>query len=209
MNLFDQKLYRLTLPTDGSAPRAEDVASFMLPANGKRTGMLRPFAVKCHQEQVLIGAVLDASLSDRTEHLRALIFSFSPQRGKFTELFSTPLGYARGVLDYGVNGPCTAGWRPWTDDYEKTLNGQHDGWMIYPQPILADIEVDTDGSLVLGLMDRLGHQTADGQLYHPTQQPQLRPVRGLSGGDVLRVAFVNGRYQLEHNGIIRRLMLSC
>jgi hypothetical protein len=108
---------------------------------------------------------------------------------------SFPLDYPRGILDYGVSG-----WYAWTDNYLDALVKTQPGWMIYPQPILADIEFDRDGSMIISLMDRLGHQAGDGQLYRPHSKTSLMTYRGLSGGDVIRLAKVKRSYQTEHNG---------
>ncbi|WP_375448651.1 SdrD B-like domain-containing protein [uncultured Fibrella sp.] len=195
MNLYDRTLYRLNLPDDGSVPTASDVTAFPMPGSKAPNSGVRPFAVKCISGKVLVGVVNDAQATQRAADLKATVYSLDPVSGRFETLLETKLDYPRGTLDFGVSG-----WRPWTDDYNQTLVLGHPDWMIYPQPILADIEVDTDGSLILGFMDRLGHQTGGGQYYRPKGSAQLARSRGLSGGDVLRVAWVNGQYRLEQNG---------
>ena len=196
MNLFDRKLYRISLPVDGKTPGKEDVHAFSLPLLQNTTGELRPFAVHYRDGKVYVGAVWDATRSGKASDLKASVLMLDPTdgQGRFTEVFSTSLNYPRGVLDYGVSG-----WRPWIDDYNQALVPNTGNWLIYPQPILADIEFDTDGSMILGLMDRLGHQTGDGQQFRPPGSPQLHLYRGLSGGDVLRVARSRQHYQLEAN----------
>lgn len=204
-NLYDRKLYRIALPTGEGTPTKSDVTSYVLPNPGCAGGTFRPFAVKVHAGRVYIGGVCEAATSDRSADLRAIVYALDEVGEKstnppFTEVFSTRLDYPRGVLDYGISG-----WQAWTDDYRRASVPQAPNWLIRPQPILADIEFDTDGSMILGLMDRLGHQTADGQYVRPTGSRQLQQYRGLSGGDVLRVAYVptsegQGRYELERNG---------
>ncbi|WP_421829160.1 SdrD B-like domain-containing protein [Larkinella sp.] len=197
MNLYDRALYTIRLPADGALPQPADVKKFTLPLTAGQSGDARPFAVKIHNDQVYVGVVEDASHSKRVSELRAIVYRFDPNADTpaFSEVFSTALNYPRGILDYGVSG-----WQPWTDDYRQARVSSAPDWLIYPQPILADIEFDTDGSMILGLMDRLGHQTGDGQLFRPNSSMPLMPYRGLSGGDVLRVAFRDGRYELERNG---------
>ncbi|GAA4459361.1 hypothetical protein GCM10023189_32980 [Nibrella saemangeumensis] len=200
VNLFDRKLYRILLPADGSQPSAADITGYSLPEPGGKGGTFRPFAVKYFAGKLYVGGVCDAQHSDRASDLKAIVYSATyagndSKKVSFDEVATIGLNYARGVLDYKVSG-----WYPWTDDYQKAVVKDHTGWQIRPQPILADIEFDTDGSMILGLMDRLGHQTADGQYYRPKGSKHLQQYRGLSGGDVLRVAFVNNRYQLEQNG---------
>lgn len=200
VNLFDRKLYKIGLSPNGESPKAADIRGFSVPSAG-RQGVTRPFAVKFYGGKIYVGVVSDATGEKATiADLRATVLAFDPVSEKFETVFSMALDYSRGTLDYGVSG-----WRAWTDDYQKTILVNNNGWMIYPQPILADIEFDTDGSMILGLMDRLGHQTGEGQLYRPKGIRQLQQIRGLAGGDVLRVAYRNNdhgtnRYELEHNG---------
>lgn len=197
MNLYDRTLYAIRLPQDGATPQATDVKKYILPAIAGSGGTIRPFAVKIYNDLVYVGAVTDASQSKQPADLKAIVYAFDPAPGgqTFNEIFSTPLNYTRGTLDYGVSG-----WLPWTDDYRQAIAPSTTDWLIYPQPMLADIEFDVDGSMILGLMDRLGHQTGDGQLFRPVPGGQLMPYRGLSGGDVLRVSRRNGHYELERNG---------
>lgn len=200
INLFDRKLYKIALSSTERAPTAVDIRGFSVPSVG-RGGVTRPFAVKFYGGKVYVGVVSDATDKNATvADLSATVLAFDPVREKFETVFSMALNYTRGTLDYGVSG-----WRPWTDDYQKAVLANNSGWMIYPQPILADIEFDSDGSMIIGLMDRLGHQTGEGQLYRPKGIRQLQQVRGLAGGDVLRVAYrgnerATKRYELEHNG---------
>lgn len=195
VNLYDQKLYQLTLPASKAKPTAEQVKAFTLPAPDSKTGVFRPWAVHVHEGRVYVGGVSDASLSQNVKDLKAYVYALNPENGKTSLVLSFPLSYSRGTLDYAQSG-----WQAWTDDYLKTFTQQASSWMIYPQPILADLEFDTDGSLILGLMDRLGHQATDGMLYRPAGKAALMQYRCLSGGDVLRAAELDGRYVLEANG---------
>jgi hypothetical protein len=195
MNLFDRRLYRINLPTTGVVPRLSDITSYSLPTLTDKAGDFRPFAVKYHDGKVYVGVVNDATRSKQASDLKATVLAFDPATETFTEVFAARLDYPRGVLDYGVSG-----WQPWTDDYNRAVVPNSANWLIYPQPMLADIEFDTDGSMILGLMDRLGHQTGDGQSFRPTGSPTLQAGRGLAGGDVLRAAWRNDHYELERNG---------
>lgn len=200
VNLYDRKLYRIRLNENSKAPVTGDVAVYDIPVRDNKTGQSRPFAVKYYQGKVYVGVVMNAEKSGKAEDMMAYIYSMEadndqPGKGKFKEVASFGLNYPRGILDYGVKG-----WYPWTDSYLKAIVAEQRGWMIYPQPIVADIEFDSDGSMIVSLMDRLGHQTGDGQLYRPHSQTSLVAVRGLSGGDVIRLARPKRNYQTEQNG---------
>jgi hypothetical protein len=77
------------------------------------------------------------------------------------------------------------------------------GFVIYPQPMLSGITFDTDGNMVMGIMDRLGHQSGNLAPEDPTQ-PEFYQY-GMAGGDTLR-AFINvpdvltSGWVLENNG---------
>lgn len=151
INLYDKHLYRISLKSDG--PHAQHplpVTRFPLPSNSLKGGEARPFAVKYYNGKVYVGVVCDAQQSQKAEDLQAYVYVIDgdweegvkgrKEEHKFKEVVHFPLNYKRGVLDYGVTG-----WYPWTDDYLKAVVPEQSGWMIYPQPILADIEFDTDG----------------------------------------------------------------
>ncbi|HMR43977.1 MAG TPA: SdrD B-like domain-containing protein, partial [Saprospiraceae bacterium] len=69
--------------------------------------------------------------------------------------------------------------------------------IVYPQPVLTDIEFDVDGAMILGFMDRLGHQL--GYKNYPPQGTSPL-ISGISGGDILR-AFqkADNLFQIENN----------
>jgi hypothetical protein len=200
VNLYDRKLYRIELPKDGTRPSASDIVRASLPSEALKGGNARPFAVKYYQGNVYVGVVCDAQISEKKEDLIAVVYSIDADalgagKAKFKELTRFSLDYARGSKEYDMKG-----WYPWTDNYLTTLAASQSGWMIYPQPIVADIEFDTDGSMIVSLMDRLGHQTGDGQLYRPNAKHSLKTTRGLSGGDVLRFSKTRKNFETEQNG---------
>ena len=206
MNLYDRKLYQIAIPQDGSRPTAADIQSFKVPLTGCMGGEARPFAVKYFGGKVYVGVTCDAQKSQKPEDLKIIIYqanlSSSKSQANWQEVSITPplgagglLSYPRGTLDYQRGN-----WNPWTDDQNQAVVPGTNYWLIYPQPMLADIEFDTDGSMILSLMDRLGHQTGDGQLFWPKGALQLHTYQGLSGGDVLRLAWDKDHYELEQNG---------
>jgi hypothetical protein len=111
-----------------------------------------------------------------------MVYVFDPNKGTFDQVLKI-------ALDYPRNG--TANWQPWTSDFGTTLNAHSPNLLNYPQPILSDIEFDPSGALLLGFMDRFGHQTG-------TDQPDpsgYGVYTGVAAGDVLRVAFDNPSQQ--------------
>lgn len=200
VNLYDRHLYRIELKRSNGLPVAGAVQRYAIPEKLGKGGQARPFAVKYHQGQVYVGVVCDAQQSGKAADLMAYVFAVKADgeigdKPKFRQVASFSLDYPRGAIDYGVKG-----WFPWTDNYLQAMVSEQPGWMIYPQPILSDIEFDNEGSMIVSLMDRLGHQTGDGQLYRPSANTALMTYRGVAGGDVIRLTKPKRSFEAEENG---------
>lgn len=194
MNLLSRQLIEINnVGTQSIA--TEDIVQTSIPNLSNDTGELRPFAVKVRGTKVYIGIVNDASKSQKIEDLKAIILEYDPSTKQFKEIFSTKLDYKKGLPEVAYTSK--RGWYPWTDNFDKGLVTENNGlWAIYPQPIVSDIEFDSDGSMILGLMDRYGHQGASlARKNKPGENSVLE-----SAGDILRVAFTSGKYVLEENG---------
>ncbi|NID12918.1 hypothetical protein F7231_22290 [Fibrella aestuarina] len=201
-NLHDGQLYSLRVPASG-APGPSDWAAHSLPTDITcQSGQRRIWGVKTYQGKVYVGTVCDASLSKDKRDLRAVVYAYTPgtsgnlgSGGSFRVIFDFPLTYPKGApdrTDFSVRG-----WFPWEDDFNKfTLVGTDA--IIHPQPILADIQFDIDGSMVLGFNDRSGLQL--GFENFGTNVPDEMHYVNMSGGDVLRAYFSNGTYVLENGG---------
>ncbi|RYF77843.1 MAG: hypothetical protein EOO39_02970 [Cytophagaceae bacterium] len=201
-NLGDGQLYSMRI-TGGGTPGPGDWAAHPLPADTTcASGVRRIWGVKTYQGKVYIGAVCDASVSNNKSDLRAIVFAYTPgtstdlgSGGTYQIIFDFPLTYPKGApdrTDFSVRG-----WFPWVDLFnELTLVNRTT--IIHPQPILADIQFDIDGSMVLGFNDRSGLQLGFENLS-PSAADETHYVN-MSGGDVLRAYFSNGTYVLENGG---------
>jgi hypothetical protein len=173
VNLFDQSLYKISLVNH------KDFKKYILPVIDNKVGNSRPFAVKYYQGNVFVGVINDASVSQKKEDLIAKVFRIDADGGDFKEVSSIPLNYARGKVTYSLS---VSDWNPWTDDFSKLISAENTSTCIHPQPILSDIDFDEDGTMVLGFMDRTGHQIG-------VNQPDLNNIASYSGtasGDILR-----------------------
>lgn len=157
---------------------------------GCSNGEFRPWALKVHDGKVWVGTVCSAETSQQASDLKAYVQAFDGST--FTTATSFALNYPKGSVG---NGPGDEKWQPWTNTY-KTL-AANPSFAIYPQPILSDIEFDMDGSLILGFMDRMGHQV--GSANYTPNHPDTTIVQGQTGGDIIRVCNNNGKYELENN----------
>lgn len=201
INLNDSKLYSITLPTSGT-PTAANVNSYTVPTPNCVGGTFRPWATKFYKGSVYVGGICTAETSQNASDLKAVVYEFNPASSTFTNRLEFGLGYTKGFTWILTGGGNRSNWRPWTDDFDKLI-APVDGtgtrkFLIYPQPILSDLEFDIDGSLILGFMDRTGMQTG----YLQSDLSGNNPVyEGISGGDTLRAYNNNGTFVLENNGV--------
>ena len=201
-NLSDGQLYSVRIPNTG-APGPGDWAAHPLPVDTTCTsGIRRIWGVKIYQGKVYVGAVCDASVSKDKSDLRAIVFAYTPgtsnnlgSGGTYKIIFDFPLTYPKGApdrTDFSIRG-----WFSWEDIFSN-FNVVGDEFVIHPQPILADIQFDIDGSMVLGFNDRSGLQLGY-QNFSPNTSVETH-YSNISGGDVLRAYFSNGTYVLENGG---------
>ncbi|HRE25212.1 MAG TPA: SdrD B-like domain-containing protein, partial [Anaerolineales bacterium] len=92
----------------------------------------------------------------------------------FDLVAEAPLDYSRGCATLPASICFPAEWQPWRDTVASVCPTNapcdalaYDKQIIYPQPLLSDIEFDSDGSLILGLMDRASNQWGNAN-YAPT-----------------------------------------
>lgn len=203
-NLHDGQLYSLRVPASG-APGPNDWAVHPLPNDNLCTGGTRRiWGLKTYQGKVYVGAVCDASVSKDKSDLRAKVYAYTPGTGNslgtggsYQVIFDFPLTYPKGSpdrTDFSIRG-----WFPWEDDFSNfNIIGTNDLFIIHPQPILANIEFDIDGAMVLGFNDRSGLQL--GYQNYGLNPPSDTHYSNISGGDILRAYFSNGTFVLENGG---------
>jgi len=179
VNLNTRALVRINIAAGG-------LSSFAIPTGGCTGGEFRPFGLGIHDFMVYVGGVCDASASQDAADLDARVYVFNPNSNTFnpTPVLTFDLDYPRRCAD-GAPPPCGGGnarsaiWHPWRDTWLPP-----DGTIVvYPQPILADIEFD-DGNMILGLRDRAGDQTGNEAYNLTTGDTTL--YLGIPAGDILR-----------------------
>ncbi|TAE29229.1 MAG: DUF11 domain-containing protein [Cytophagales bacterium] len=227
-NLYQRSLTMIDLQSAASpvTPAVGQLKQWYLTTNGLTNGtplvtctggVLRPWAVKFHRGKVYVGVVCtaenDGSVADNpttsaqeaspNTNLGAYVFEFDPTGAgawNTTPLLSIPLNYTKGHVDSGIG----TFWQRWTDVFSEIpfypLSVGIDG-NVRPQPILADIEFDVDGSIIVGFNDRSGHQIGELQAGISAADPK-RNYRIEIGGDILR-AYPNASctsFTLESRG---------
>ncbi len=247
MNLANQTLYRINVGNPATPPTSiNDFSAFPVSLPGNATACnvndVRPWAVEIHQGNVYIGVVCSAESTQNVNDLRAYILSV-PETAAPSTSFSLvaefslnyPRGFASNPAVYGGPPGYSAAWRPWSPIMTALCHSPctsaadlpFSKQIIYPQPILSDIEFDTNGDMIIGLMDRLGHQTGNMNLAtsDPWDEPTVPGVgatlyndqtnytrvdnvnvvptgelfEGVSAGDTLRLCGSGGGYVLESN----------
>ena len=198
VNLNDREIIGIDLREyieNGTQPTAAETFSIAIPDPGCSNGDYRPWALKSFRGEIYAGIVCSAETSQDASELSASIYAYDPATTLWREVFSFPLTFDRGY-------PSTFGqdrdqWFPWLPvaDYEDARVGNFNEFFNYPQPILSDIEFDIDGSMILGFLDRMGHQ---GGFQNYLPDPSTTDlVTVASAGDVIRVCNIDGTFFLE------------
>ncbi|MBX3015727.1 MAG: hypothetical protein KF832_29680, partial [Caldilineaceae bacterium] len=184
MSLNDQTLYAIDVAAGVVA------GTYPVPNPGCTGGNWRPFATTYSRNGLYVGGVCDAETSQSAADLRAVVYRFDGST--FTNILDFALTYPKGI----AFNECASntGWFPWTTVVPPDCNGI--GARTYPTPLLTDIAVDVDGSLILGFVDRTGHQLG---WHNGTLTDASAEVAGMAGGDILRAYNNNGTFVLENN----------
>ncbi len=194
INLKTGDLLEIFIDLPSRAPAATDIKRHPMPAVACTNGLFRPWAVGINRGSVYVGGVCSAeSAGAIAANLTAHVFKHDPAgaTGNFSPVMTFPLNYPRGDVSLGT----TARWRPWINTWTQMepIGGQ----VIWPQPILSDIEFDDDGALILGIQDRAGHQ--GGNNNYSTKPGDTRLYETAVGGDMLRACKTGASYALESN----------
>ena len=205
VNLADRSLYGLPNISPNAAPTSV-LGPYALPATGCTSGEgdVRPWGLKVHDDKVYMGAVCSGESTQDNGALHGYIFVLDTNNlgGGLQSFYDFPLTYERGRLGYFPSSPgAEAGdWRAWA--LAANWYALQPRVQIYAQPILTDIEFDSDGSLIIGLADRHGLQ-ARGSTYGPdptatnTTREHIEPI---APGDILRFCYQgSGAYIMEGN----------
>ncbi len=180
------------LPTNGTAVSGSLVQEYPLSLPSCEGGVMRPFALKIYKGLGYIGAVCDASISQDSTDLGAFVYTFDPENpgSGLTGVLNFSLNYPRESTGYFAGNPTTwpGTWRSWKDTYSS-------GGERRVSPIFGDIEFTEDGSMIIGLLDRVGDQYGNDAPLPVSGSTTL--VDKFSGGDILKACNVNGVFLME------------
>ncbi len=190
LNLNQREIVALEIGNPPATPSLAQVSTFAIPNPGCSNGDYRPWALKYYAGSLYLGMVCSAETSQSAADLTGIIYQMDPASGAFSEVLSFPLDYDKGCTD--LNFGCT--WNPWTDNIaDLVIEGTNR--LVLPQPMISDIEFDINGNMLIGMMDRTGHQTGRANLVPGV----FGLYNGFAAGDLLKAYNDNGTYILESN----------
>jgi uncharacterized repeat protein (TIGR01451 family) len=194
VNLNAKTLVRIPVTRDANGvPQAGTQTSVAIPSPSC-TGVLRPFGVSQANGSLWVTQTCAATAQS---NLRGYVYRYDYTTNTFatTPTLEIPLTGARGNA-YAAGTNQTAAWRPWSDD--ATVWPTTATTMSIPQPLLSDVQLDSNGDMSVGIKDRFGDQagfagrpgTSGGGVYE-----------AMAAGDTLRACRdASGTFVLESNG---------
>ncbi len=196
VDLQAKSLYRF--PLDGGLPQPVPIPA---PEGISDPADWRPFALGTGNGKLYVGGVDSAQTSEDPDDLAVTVYEVTGAATtpllptvQFTPVLQGTIGgVLRGdVLDRGPDGKdARTRWHPWSADPAQQpaaippfSNGV---LIIYPQPVLTDIEFDNEGSMLLGFRDRTSDQVG-GDV-----------TTTMSGGDLVKACGpVDGPWTIEY-----------
>ncbi len=219
-------LYAVNLLTKTVQPINADTkvagTAITIPDPSCTNGVSRPWALEVNDGLIYVGVVCDAS-TGVAANLAAFVFAYNPTSATLP-LGGVPAGLAPSTWSVNLIEEATPGaagiqlnyakgcalgttdgclWNPWDDTYTDAEFFRAGFAAVKPQPILSDIEVDDDGSLLLAFADRVGNQFGY-RNRRPNSADQTANLEAVIGGDILRagVPSAAGTFVLENDGAV-------
>ncbi|MEV7004699.1 SdrD B-like domain-containing protein, partial [Streptomyces sp. NPDC093982] len=199
VNLQDRRLYRYDAMQSTAAAQK---ASYAIPDPGcSANSDWRPSGLGVHEDKVYIGGVCSAESTQNKADLRAVVYEFNPTTGQITNtVMDQPLNFSRGGNVSTATACANYDWYPWLETRPLTQDGMvcSDPNIIYPQPLLTDIDFETNGDMLVAFSDRF-NDVAGWELV-PTS-PAWPATTTVSGGDINRACRGgNHMFVLDGNG---------
>lgn len=222
VNLYQRAVHRIEVGGTASVPTLGAVTTWGLDDAGscQTSGSIaRPFGIDVQEDGTVLVGVACAELTDTPAYTGyaegVAVVSLDPTAtaaGAWSLVLRSPLSYSRLLENctYNRTGsnerPCSARWMAWTNNADAVvavvspsarygLNRETSRW---PQPMLTDLEVLRDGSIVIAVNDRLSYQFADRDLLPNTNKTNI--VEAYTSGDSRLFCKVNGTYHEESGG---------
>jgi uncharacterized repeat protein (TIGR01451 family) len=202
VNLYDKKLYKIFVDVPLVKPTKKDVKSYQIPNPCAVQNDYRPWGVRYYRKHIYVTGVCSGESNPNpkdTAGLRAIVTRFTPEDSSFKVVLDFPLTFTRGSADKTGNCAANNRWYSWSSVFPAACDPSGT-FVMHAQPIFSDIEFDTDSSLVLGFMDRFGHQ--GGRANFSPNKNDMTLYTAFMGGDLLRASYVSDeKYEIEKNAV--------
>lgn len=217
VNLKERKLHEIFIDSPhkpAGSITAADIKSWDIPSgfDELNKGIGRPFGLCVRQDKLYVGVVCDASISKDSLDLKARIYEMKPADAvpNWVLDLEFPLNYRKGIAT--GERPESGKWYPWISDWY--VPGQPDfmrglpvpsiaKYVAYPMPLLSDIEIDVDGSMILAFTDRFSHQVRFAGVDAHGNHHQTYGFDPRLGGDILRANRCDGvNWTIENNATL-------
>ncbi len=198
VNLNDRTLIEIAIGDATATPTSADITVHSIAASAPAcsNGVFRPFGLSIRDGLVYVGGVCSGENGGSVADVYAHVLTHDPTGadGNLTPFYSMPMDYRTALRPASE---CTVGadfggtacsWTEWSSSWAPTGPNGPNLWSD-PQPMLTDIEIDADGSLVLSFADRWGLQAGFNN-YDPAGSGAL--YNGATGGDLVRVCNIDG-----------------
>ncbi|GAB2552356.1 hypothetical protein GCM10027085_49660 [Spirosoma aerophilum] len=209
IDLFNKQLIILNIGNPAKASlTAADVQTLAIPDPGCTDGVARPFGITVYKGKAYVGVVCtgENNFATAKANLKAYVYAMDETTQTFntTPVITVPLNYPKGDVHhtYPALGDV---WNPWTDTFSNFNTNNTNAFATrtaLPQPVLSSIAFTDNGDMVLGFMDRAGHQLGYRQRAPGDNSGTPVLYSGYVGGDILRAHFDGAQWNLENNGRI-------
>lgn len=214
VNLFDKTIYRIQIGSTPIVPVVADVTAFAIPASiaNCSNNEFMPWGLGIQDGVIYAGVVCTAETSQSRSDLNAAILGLDPETSTFTRVIQFSINYPRGAIN--LTSALSNQWWPIPQDLfprwnPHLPNGQYSAFVGpvsnvtrsgFPQPVISDLEIDEDGSFILGILDLASLQLGLNISFPSPHSAAIFRTSGFSGGDMLRVCRTAlGEYELESN----------
>lgn len=192
INLHERTLVGIKNVNPNATPTAADVLEYpiAIPA-GYSCGAsheFRPWGLKVHEGKVYIGVICTniGTESWNPAGLKAFVLSFDPGAPASGFSYEAEIDMTYDKFQYGIFK-----YNNWVKSYTDLDYG-----FGVTSPIISDIEFDTDGSMILGVADRLGLQMGYYN-YGPDKNMADQTLYTVAqSGDLLRLCKIGNNYVL-------------
>jgi uncharacterized repeat protein (TIGR01451 family) len=197
VNLNDRQLYAVPLvrpAVAGNAPTAGTPIAIPMPldlpgagtGNGCDQAQVRPFGL--HTDSLGVWATLTCT-GPTAANLRGYVYRYNETTGTWgsAPAFQFSLGGNRGRAYTNAFTANAANWRVWGDTFSAGVAGTS---YSDPQPVLSDLEFDSNGDLSIAIKDRSGDRV--GMDAGNLTTSSTTTYEGFNAGDLLRACVPTG-----------------